>query len=154
MIFQLTTPIEVHTPLGKGKAIAWIDYSIDVNTVWKVVLDGGMVRNFLDTDIVVIGNKMNHEKTVINFDMPKKMQYTKEKFEIADNLYADYEFDALFSNRREEFHGSHIIDESEVTDFRITALYVMVEDEFIKIDMKRIKPENIKKIENLLNFTI
>ena len=60
MIFQLNNPIDVHTPLGYGKAIAWIDYGSDVNTVWKVVIyETGMVRNFYDDDIRVYPNKMD-----------------------------------------------------------------------------------------------
>ena len=60
MIIQLPQPIEVHTPLGKGKAIAWIDYGIDVNTVWKVILNAeGNVRNFFDDQIYVYPNKMD-----------------------------------------------------------------------------------------------
>ena len=60
IITQLPQPIEVHTPLGKGKAIAWIDYGIDVNTVWKVILSAdGSVRNFFDDQIYVYPNKMD-----------------------------------------------------------------------------------------------
>jgi hypothetical protein len=60
IIYELNNPIEVHTPLGKGKAIAWIDYGVDINTIWKVVLsNGGSVRNFNDTDIRVYPNLMN-----------------------------------------------------------------------------------------------
>ena len=60
MIFQLNNPIDVHTPLGYGKAIAWIDYGSDVNTVWKVIIyETGMVRNFYDDDIRVYPNKMD-----------------------------------------------------------------------------------------------
>ena len=60
IIIQLPQPIEVHTPLGKGKAIAWIDYGIDVNTVWKVILNAeGNVRNFFDDQIYVYPNKMD-----------------------------------------------------------------------------------------------
>jgi len=60
MILQLEQTIDVLTPLGYGKAIAWIDYGSEVNTVWKVVLhDSGIVRNFYDTDIIVYPNKMD-----------------------------------------------------------------------------------------------
>jgi hypothetical protein len=46
IIHELANPIKVHTPLGCGKAIAWIDYGVDVNTVWKVVFyEDGKVRN-------------------------------------------------------------------------------------------------------------
>ena len=60
MILQLKNTIDVLTPLGYGKAIAWIDYGTEINTVWKVVLQhNGMVRNFYDTDILVCPNKMD-----------------------------------------------------------------------------------------------
>ena len=59
-MLQLATPIDVETPLGYGKAIAWIDYGPDVNTVWKVVFyHDGSVRNFYDDDILVHPNKMD-----------------------------------------------------------------------------------------------
>ena len=59
-ILQLSNPIDVETPLGYGKAIAWIDYGPDVNTVWKVVFyHDGSVRNFYDDDIYVYPNKMD-----------------------------------------------------------------------------------------------
>jgi hypothetical protein len=65
-IHELNNVIYVETPLGYGKAIAWIDYGSELNTVWKVVLhDSGMVRNFYDTDIIVLPNKMDggsHDK--------------------------------------------------------------------------------------------
>jgi hypothetical protein len=59
-IHELVNPIDVETPLGYGKAIAWLDYGSQVNTVWKVVLyDGGIVRNFYDDDILVYPNAMD-----------------------------------------------------------------------------------------------
>ena len=59
-IHELINTIDVETPLGYGKAIAWIDYGSQVNTVWKVILyDNGMVRNFYDDDILVYPNKMD-----------------------------------------------------------------------------------------------
>lgn len=59
-IHELNNVIYVETPLGYGKAIAWIDYGSELNTVWKVVLhDSGIVRNFYDTDIIVLPNKMD-----------------------------------------------------------------------------------------------
>jgi hypothetical protein len=60
MIHELRNPIDVETPLGCGKCIAWIDYGPDVNTVWKVVFyHNGSVRNFYDDDIYVYPNKMD-----------------------------------------------------------------------------------------------
>jgi hypothetical protein len=62
IIHELRNPIDVHTPLGYGKAIAWIDYGQDVNTVWKVVFyEDGSVRNFYDDEIRIYPNKMNGE---------------------------------------------------------------------------------------------
>lgn len=60
MIYELKNTIDVETPLGYGKAIAWIDYGLQVNTVWKVILyANGSVRNFYDDDIFVYPNKMD-----------------------------------------------------------------------------------------------
>jgi len=70
-IHELRNPIDVHTPLGYGKAIAWIDYGVDVNTVWKVVFyEDGSVRNFYDDEIRVYPNKMNGE----NIKIPTEWQ--------------------------------------------------------------------------------
>jgi hypothetical protein len=67
-IHQLLNPIEVETPLGHGKAIAWIDYGSEVNTVWKVVFyHNGMVRNFYDKDILVYPNKMDGGELDLNY---------------------------------------------------------------------------------------
>ena len=59
-IHELKNVINVETPLGYGKAIAWIDYGSQTNTVWKVVLyDSGIVRNFYDDDILIYPNLMD-----------------------------------------------------------------------------------------------
>ena len=67
-IHELTNIIDVETPLGYGKAIAWIDYGSQTNTVWKVILyDSGMVRNFYDDDILVYPNKMDGGELDLNY---------------------------------------------------------------------------------------
>ena len=59
-IHELNNPIDVHTPLGYGKCIAWLDYGSQVNTVWKVVFyEDGSVRNIYDDDIRCFPNKMD-----------------------------------------------------------------------------------------------
>ena len=59
-IHELKNQIDVETPLGYGKAIAWIDYGSQTNTVWKVILyDSGMVRNFYVDNILVYPNQMD-----------------------------------------------------------------------------------------------
>jgi hypothetical protein len=72
-IHELNNPIDVETPLGYGKAIAWIDYGSDTNTVWKVVLyHNSMVRNFYDDDILVHPNKMDGGELDMNYFKNKK----------------------------------------------------------------------------------
>ena len=81
MIYQLKTTIDVHTPLGYGKAIAWIDYGSDTNTVWKVVLyDTGMVRNFYDDDVLVYPNAMDGGEIDEEF-------FTKREFNISNKQF-------------------------------------------------------------------
>lgn len=60
-IHELNNPIAVHTPLGEGKCIAWVDYGLDVNTVWKIRLQDGSCRNFYDDEILIYENPMNGE---------------------------------------------------------------------------------------------
>lgn len=67
VIHELRNIINVQTPLGSGKAIAWIDYGSEVNTIWKVILTGGIVRNFYDNDILVMPNKMDGSKLDIDY---------------------------------------------------------------------------------------
>ena len=73
MIHELKNQIDVETPLGYGKAIAWIDYGTQVNTVWKVVMYAdGKVRNFYDDDIFVYPNKMDGGDIHTSYDNQKK----------------------------------------------------------------------------------
>jgi hypothetical protein len=72
-IHELNNPIFVNTPLGMGKAIILIDYGTEINSVWKVVLhNSGMVRNFYDTDIIVLPNKMDGGSIDENYFKNKK----------------------------------------------------------------------------------
>ena len=72
-IHELINSIDVETPLGYGKAIAWLDYGSDINTVWKVILyHNGMVRNFYDADILVYPNKMDGGEIDKNYFQNKK----------------------------------------------------------------------------------
>jgi hypothetical protein len=79
MIYELKNTIDVLTPLGYGKAIAWIDYGSNTNTVWKVVLyDNGFVRNFYDDDILVYPNSMDGGKIDENYfskKIPSNQQF-------------------------------------------------------------------------------
>jgi len=59
MIVQLNPTIDVKTPLGDGEAFFMIDYGVNVNTVWVVRLEGGVVKHFYSDDILIYGNPMN-----------------------------------------------------------------------------------------------
>lgn len=63
-ILRLIPSIPVHTPLGSGNGIAWIDMGEDINTIWKVRLENGQCRNFYDDDILIYNNPMNGEKDI------------------------------------------------------------------------------------------
>ncbi len=57
MILQLNPPIPVFTTQGSGQCVAWIDYSQDHNTLWKVILDGtGEVWDFPQSQIRGVEN--------------------------------------------------------------------------------------------------
>ena len=58
-MLQLNPTIDVHTPLGDGEAMFIIDSGINVNTVWVVRLEGGVMKHFYSDDIRVWGNPMN-----------------------------------------------------------------------------------------------
>lgn len=81
MIYQLPNQIDVETPLGYGKAIAWIDYGSDVNTVWKVILyETGIVRNFYDDDILVYPNGMDGGSIDKEYFKKNDFKYNNKQF--------------------------------------------------------------------------
>lgn len=57
---------------GDGDAFLIIDYGIDVNTVWVVRLEGGVVKHFLSDDILIYGNPMMGRGWDIKDDNEKK----------------------------------------------------------------------------------
>jgi hypothetical protein len=59
MIHEFKTPIPVTTPHGDGDAILFIDYGINVNSVWVVRLSGGKVLHYYSDDIRIYGNPMD-----------------------------------------------------------------------------------------------
>lgn len=60
MILQLNPTIPVLCrDHGDGETLFLIDYGTDVNTVWVVRLEGGIVKHFYSDDIRVYGNPMN-----------------------------------------------------------------------------------------------
>lgn len=61
MIHELKTPIAVRTPHGDGNAILFIDYGLNVNSVWVVRLKGGVIKHYYSDDIRIYGNPMDGE---------------------------------------------------------------------------------------------
>lgn len=59
MIHEFKVPIAVMTPHGNGDAILFIDYGINVNSVWVVRLNGGTVKHYYSDDIHIYDNPMN-----------------------------------------------------------------------------------------------
>lgn len=67
-IHQFNPTIDVHTPHGIGQAMLLIDYGVNVNTVWVVCLDGGIVKHYYSDDIRIYDNPMNGKGW--NIDIP------------------------------------------------------------------------------------
>lgn len=61
MIHEFKTPLPVHTPHGVGEAIIFVDYGINVNSVWVVRLRGGKILHYYSDDIRLYDNPMNGE---------------------------------------------------------------------------------------------
>lgn len=45
--------------MGDGEAMFIIDYGVNVNSVWVVRMDKGVIKHFYSDDIRVYGNPMN-----------------------------------------------------------------------------------------------
>lgn len=65
MIYEWRAPISVHTPLGQGDAMLFINDGIattgtGVNSIWVVRLhDIGIPKHFFSEDIRIYGNPMD-----------------------------------------------------------------------------------------------
>lgn len=59
MIHEFKVSIPVKTPHGDGEAILFIDYGINVNSVWVVRLEGGKVLHYYSDDNRIYDNPMN-----------------------------------------------------------------------------------------------
>ena len=57
MIIQLNPPIPVDTPKGTGFCVAWIDYSQEHDTIWKVIItETGEVWDYRQFEVRGIKN--------------------------------------------------------------------------------------------------
>ena len=59
MIHEFKIPIAVKTPHGDGDALLFIDYGLNVNSVWVVRLQEGEVKHYYSDDILIYGNPMD-----------------------------------------------------------------------------------------------
>ena len=107
MIHELTKTIDVETPLGYGKAIAWIDYGEQINTVWKVVLyDGGIVRNFYDDDILVHPNAMDGG-TIDKDYFNKRREAQNERIRQLEKMFDKSKDQSFFQSIKNHFKGGN-----------------------------------------------
>ncbi len=71
MILQLNPTVPVYCKKhGDGEAMFLIDYGPDVNTVWVVRFDKGIIKHFYSDDILVYDNPMNGKG--YNIEIPKE----------------------------------------------------------------------------------
>lgn len=68
MIHEFRTPIAVKTPHGDGDALLFIDYGLNVNSVWVVRLHGGEVKHYYSDQIQIYGNPMDERGWDIKHD--------------------------------------------------------------------------------------
>jgi hypothetical protein len=78
--------------------------------------------------------------------------FIKENFEIEEGIFVDYSYDIENGSRIEECHGTHFFDESEVTDFRIDAIKVMIGNDFALINLTSLSDEMVSYIQSKLTF--
>lgn len=81
-----------------------------------------------------------------NFD------FKEENFEIEEGIFVDYSYDIENGSRIEECHGTHFFDESEITDFRIDAIKVMIGNDLALINLLSLTDEMVSYIQSKLIF--
>lgn len=77
MIHEFRSPIAVVTPHGEGNAFLFIDYGININSVWVVRLHGGAVRHYYSDDIHIYDNPMNGRGWDVDVDVQFKHEPKK-----------------------------------------------------------------------------
>ena len=82
----------------------------------------------------------------------KHFDFKEENFEIEEGIFVDYSYDVEGGSRIEECHGTHFFDESEVTDFRIDAIKVMIGNDFALINLTSLSDEMVSYIQSKLIF--
>jgi hypothetical protein len=82
----------------------------------------------------------------------RKFEFTKEKEEIQDRIFVTYHYNVESILHEEDFHGRQIIDESEITDLFIEAVYVWINEDYAEVKFDAITSEQLMYIESKLKF--
>jgi hypothetical protein len=83
---------------------------------------------------------------------PRKFEFTKVKEQIDDELYATYHYNVEQRMYEEEFHGRQHVDENEVTDLNIEAVYVMIGGDYAEVRFNALTDEQLMYIECKLKY--
>lgn len=78
--------------------------------------------------------------------------FKEENFEIEEGIFVDYSYDIENGSRIEECHGTHFFDESEITNFRIDAIKVMIGNDLAVINLLSLTDEMVSYIQSKLIF--
>lgn len=84
--------------------------------------------------------------------MSKKYDFVKVKEEVEDGLFVSYSYNVETRHREEDFHGHHVIDDSEVTDLHIDSVYMLLNEDYAKLDFSSLTDEQIIYIESKLKY--
>lgn len=83
---------------------------------------------------------------------PRKFEFTKEKVQLDDDLYATYHYNVEQRMYEEDFHGRQYVDESEITDLNIEAVYVMINGDYAELRFNALTDEQLMYIESKLKY--
>ena len=84
--------------------------------------------------------------------MRKNYDFIKVKEEVEYGLFVSYSYNVETRHREEDFHGHHVIDDSEVTDLHIDEVYLILNEDYVKVDFSNLTDEQIIYIESKLKF--
>ena len=82
----------------------------------------------------------------------RKFEFTKEKVQIDDDLFATYHYNVEQRMYEEEFHGRQQVQENEVTDLNIEAVYVMIGGDYAEVRFNALTDEQLMYIESKLKY--
>jgi hypothetical protein len=83
---------------------------------------------------------------------PRKFEFTKVKEQLDDELFATYHYNVEQRMYEEEFHGRQQVDESEITDLNIEAVFVMINGDYAEVRFNALTDEQLMYIESKLKY--